>query len=263
MQLKVFYIRYSEGFYTHIICAAFFGACGGMEGFMEQYFPVIKSCALFHSMDEKEFGQLMSCLGAQVRSFKAEEYVFLAGDEINSIGVVLSGRIEIMKENLAGNKHILAILGPADMFAEGIVCTARRISPVTVQTKEEAKLLFIPYERVVKSCGSSCNFHISLIQNMMRVLGEKNMNLNRKLELLTLKGMREKIVSFLLNEAGERGSSIFQIMLNRSEMADFLNVSRTSMCRELARMKEEGLIDYYGNSFKLLNKERLVQYLSE
>jgi CRP/FNR family transcriptional regulator, dissimilatory nitrate respiration regulator len=228
---------------------------------MEKYYPIIRNCALFRNIGEKEFGSLMSCLGAQIRSFNEDDYVFLSGDEINSIGIILTGMIEIMKENLAGNKHILAILGPADMFAEGIVCTVRRISPVTVRVKEAAKILFIPYERVIKSCGSSCSFHIGLIQNMMVVLGEKNVNLNRKLELLTLKGMREKLASYLINEAGERGSSMFQIMLNRTELADYLNVSRTSMCRELARMKDEGMIDYYGNSFKIMNKTLLAQCL--
>ncbi len=228
---------------------------------MEQYYPVIKNCTLFRKIEEREFGHLMRCLGAQVKSFHAEEYIFFAGDEINFIGIVLSGRIEIMKENLAGNKHIVAILGPSDMFAEGIVCTMKRIAPVTVRVNEEAKILHIPYERVIKTCGNVCEYHFNLVQNMMVVLGEKNVNLNRKLELLTLKGMREKIASFLMNEAGDRGSSMFQIMLNRNELADYLNVSRTSMCRELARMKEEGLIDYYGNSFKILNKELLAECL--
>lgn len=228
---------------------------------MEQYYPVLKSCALFRTIGEMEFGHLMKCLDAQVKSYKSEEYIFFSGDEINQVGIVLSGIVEIMKESVAGNKHIVAFLGPADMFAEGIVCTVNRISPVTVRVKEDAKVLFIPYERVIKSCGNGCNFHISLIQNMMVVLGEKNVNLNRKLELLTLKGMREKIASYLLNEANERGSNMFQIMLNRTELADFLNVSRTSMCRELARMKEEGLIDYYGQSFKLLNKKLLAESL--
>lgn len=228
---------------------------------MEQFYPVLKNCALFRNIGQTEFGALMKCLDAQVKSFHSEEYVFLAGEEINFVGIVLTGVVEIMKENLAGNKHIVAFLGPSHMFAEGIVCTVRRISPVTVRVKEDAKILFIPYERVIKSCGNVCSFHISLIQNMMVVLGEKNVNLNRKLELLTLKGMREKIASFLINEAGDRGSNMFQIMLNRTELADYLNVSRTSMCRELARMKEEDLIDFYGSSFKIVNKERLAKCL--
>jgi CRP-like cAMP-binding protein len=228
---------------------------------MEQYYPVLKDCALFRRIGESEFGSLMKCLDAQVRSFRSDEYIFFSGDEINFVGIVLSGVIEVMKENLAGNKHIVAFLGASDMFAEGIVCTVKRISPVTVRVKEDAKILFIPYERVIKSCGNVCAFHINLIQNMMVVLGEKNVNLNRKLELLTLKGMREKIASYLMNEVSERGSSMFQIMLNRTELSDYLNVSRTSMCRELTRMKDEGLIDYYGNTFKVVNSKMLAKCL--
>lgn len=228
---------------------------------MENYIPILKKCSLFRNIEEAELGSLLKCLDSQVKTYASEEYIFLAGDMVNHIGIVISGVIEIMKESLAGNKHIVAFLGPSDMFAEGIVCTARRVSPVTVQVKEAATVLLIPYERVIRSCGNSCTFHIGLIQNMMIVLGEKNVNLNRKLELLTLKGMREKIASFLINEVRDRRSNTFQILLNRTELADYLNVSRTSMCRELARMKEEGLIDFYGHSFKILNKEALAQCL--
>lgn len=228
---------------------------------MEQYYEILKKCPLFRRIDENDMGALMGCLNVKVKSFEADEYIFFAGDEINAIGIVLQGMIEIMKENLSGNKHIVAFLGASDMFAEGIVCTERRISPVTVRMKEAGKILFIPYERIIKSCGTGCNFHITLIQSMMVVLGERNVRLNRKLELLTFKGMREKIASYLLGESNERGSNMFQIMLNRTELSDYLNVSRTSMCRELARMKDEGLIDFYGNSFKLINKTALAQCL--
>ncbi|MBH1942157.1 Crp/Fnr family transcriptional regulator [Mobilitalea sibirica] len=228
---------------------------------MEKHYPVLRKCVLFRNIEDMNYEHLLQCLGTQVRKYKEEEYVFFAGDVINHIGIVLSGVVEIMKENLAGNKHILAFIEPSGMFAEGIVCTAKRISPVTVQVKEDAEILFIPYERIIMSCGNVCGFHISLIQNMMIILGEKNFNLNRKLELLTLKGMREKIASFLINESLERKSNTFHIILNRTQMADYLNVSRTSMCRELARMKEEGLIDYYGHSFKILDMDELAQCL--
>ena len=229
---------------------------------MNKYNDVIKKCALFRNINDNNLEHLLTCLNSSVKTVKENEYIFIAGDKVNYVGIVLEGAVEVMKENLAGNKHIVAILELSDMFAEGIVCTLNRISPVTVRAREESKVLFIPYERITKSCGNVCSYHISLIQNMMVVLGEKNVNLNHKLELLTLKGMREKIASFLIKEAKNKGTSIFNIILNRTEMADYLNVSRTSMCRELARMKEEGLIDYYGHSFKILDKEGLVECLS-
>ncbi len=228
---------------------------------MEQYYPVLKRCSLFYGIEEDQLGNLLKCLNAQLKKYHTDEYIFLSGDEINYIGIILTGGAEIIKENLSGNKHIMALLGPSHMFAEGIVCTSERISPVSVRVKMESDILLIPYERVIRSCGNSCSFHIRLIQNMMIVLGEKNLGLNRKMELLIIKGMREKLASYLLSEAAKSDTSIFQIPLNRNELADYLNVSRTSMCRELARMNDEGLIDYYGNSFKLLDKPLLIKCL--
>lgn len=228
---------------------------------MEQYYPIFNRCALFRGIEERNYKHLLECLNAQVKHFDEEEFIFLSGDKISQVGVVLSGRVEVLKENLAGNKHIIAILDPSDMFAEGIVCTKSRISPVTVQAKEATLVMQIPYDRIIRSCGMSCTYHFGLIQNLMMVLGEKNVSLNWKLELLTLKGMREKLANYLLKASYVNGSKTFQVSLNRGELADFLNVSRTSMCRELTRMKDDGLIDLYGRSFKILDQERLAQCL--
>ena len=96
---------------------------------------------------------------------------------------------------------------------------------------------------------------------MMLLLGEKNYMLNHKIDLLMLKGMREKLATYLLNEAQHQNSYAFNIPLNRNELADYLNVSRPSMCRELSRLKAEGIIDYYKNTFKILDIEQLKKYL--
>ncbi|MHB8064426.1 MAG: Crp/Fnr family transcriptional regulator [Ruminiclostridium sp.] len=228
---------------------------------MDKNFGILSKCALFKNVNEEDFGSLLSCLNTYTKNYDNDEYVFFAGNEINYIGVILSGSAEIIKENLAGSRHIMAFLGPTHIFAEGIVCTAERISPVTLRVKEDSKILFIPYERITRSCGNSCAFHIQLIQNMMMILGEKNYNLNNKIELLTLKGMREKIAAYLLTESKNNNSLNFQIIPNRNELAQYLNVSRTSMCRELAQMKELNMLDYYQKSFKILDIEALKECL--
>lgn len=228
---------------------------------MENYNAVLSKCALFKNIKIDQYEPLLSCLNSYIKTFKNDEYIFFAGNEVNYIGVVLTGSAEIIKENPAGSKHILSFIGPSHIFGEGIVCTAFRISPVTIRVKEDSKMLFIPYERIIHSCGSACSFHLQIIQNMMMILGEKNLYLNTKIELLSLKGMREKIATYLLNESKEQNSLTFQIIPNRNELADYLNVSRTSMCRELARMKELNIIDYYQNSFKILSVEDLTNCL--
>lgn len=229
---------------------------------MDNYYPILLKSPLFRGIAEKDLASLLSCLQAHTKEYLPDSYIFTTGDEINLIGIILEGQIEIVKESLVGSRNIIAFLGPSHLFGEGVVCTTHRISPVSARTKTSSKILFIPYERITKSCSHSCAFHIHLIQNMLGILGDKNYTLNIKMELLLLKGMREKLTTYLLGEAQRSHSLSFHIKPNRNELAEYLNVSRPSMCRELARMKDEGLIDYYQNSFKLINLEELKNCLS-
>lgn len=228
---------------------------------MEQLYPILTKCPLFSYIKEDEYMGLLTCIRSYTKNYQSGEYVFFTGDEVNFVGIVISGSLELIKENPAGLKHILDFLGPSNIFAEGIVCTKKRISPVTVRAKEDCKILFIPYEKIIKTCGNSCSFHIQIIKNMMMILGEKNSSLNQKIELLMLKGMREKLAAYLMNEHKKAGSLTFQIIPNRNELAEYLNVSRPSMCRELGRMKDDGILDFYQNSFKILSLEHLAQCL--
>ncbi|MBB5335996.1 Crp/Fnr family transcriptional regulator [Pectinatus brassicae] len=228
---------------------------------MDEVYSVLSRCTLFENIGESEFKSLLSCVNSFTKKFKRDEYIFFAGDEINYIGILISGSIELIKEDLVGTRYIMDYLSPADIFAEGIACTKKHISPITVRTKQNSTVLFIPFDKIIKTCSNSCGFHVQLIKNMMLLLGEKNYYLNRKMELLMLKGLREKLATFLLAESNKRNSLIFAISLNRNELAEYLNVSRTSMCRELATMKSLGIIDYYKNSFKIISVDLLKENL--
>ncbi|MBE6024797.1 MAG: Crp/Fnr family transcriptional regulator [Cellulosilyticum sp.] len=226
-----------------------------------QLHTLLKS-ALFRNICLEDLIKLLPCLKIATKTFEAEHVILTQGTKVQYIYIILEGNVEIAKENFAGQKNIVSILPPSHLFGEGIVCTKERISPVVVTALTPVTLLLIPYERIIGGCEHSCSFHHSLIHNMMILLGEKNHYLNIKMDLVLLKGMREKIVTYLLSEACSNQSASFTIHLNRNQLADYLNVSRTSMCRELGRMKEEGLIDYYQNSFKILDEKKLHDALS-
>lgn len=230
---------------------------------MEQYYRILNKCPLFRNFSDMDFEHILPCLTIQVKKYKSDDFIFLLGDQVDVIGIVLEGTLEIIKENLIGNRHIIASLGPSNMFGEGIVCTKERISPVSVLTKTEATVMLIPYQKVITSCEKTCSFHIQLIHNMMLLLGEKNYVLNHKIDLLMIKGMKEKLATFLLYEAKRKGSNRFDIDFNRNELAEYLNVSRPSMSRELAAMKENGIIDYHMNSFHILSIEKLKECIDE
>ena len=222
---------------------------------------ILAQCALFRNITKEELTSLLPCLKPLIHTYTEDTIIFTQGTTIQYIYVILEGQVEIAKENFVGQKNIVSLLSAGKLFGEGVVCTSHRISPVSALALEDTKILLIPYERIVASCERNCTFHHSIVYNMMRLLGEKNYHLNIKMDLLLLKGMREKLATYLLAEAKTCQNTSFTLPLNRNQLADYLNVSRPSMCRELKRMKDEGLIDYYQNSFKLLDLKRLQDAL--
>ena len=226
---------------------------------MQNYLPILSRCPLFQDLSESEITTVLSCLNAQIRQFEPSDYLFFSGDTIENVGIILQGDLEIIKENLAGDRHIVTTLHPSDIF--GIVCTKARISPVTVKTKTLASILYIPYYKILSVCSHTCSFHTKIIYNMMILLGEKNYILNHKIDLLVIKGIKEKLAAFLLNMQKESGNKQFTINMNRNELAEYLNVSRPSMSRDLSSLKAEGIIDYHKNTFRILDEEKLTSYI--
>lgn len=229
--------------------------------FTHDQLNVLSQCALFKNITPDELKTLLPCLKPVLQTYNENMLIFNQGTIIQYIYVILEGKVEIAKENFAGHKNIVSLLTAGKLFGEGVVCTSHRMSPVSALALTDTKVLLIPYERIIINCEHNCTFHHSIIYNMMRLLGEKNYHLNIKMDLLLLKGMREKLATYLLAEAHIHESLSFTLPLNRNQLAEYLNVSRPSMCRELGRMKDEGIIDYYQNSFKLLDMKRLQDAL--
>lgn len=224
---------------------------------LEQYKDILRKVILFKGIELEELKNLIKCLDGNIRKYVKGSYIIREGEEINSSGIILSGKAEIIKENLLGNKSILSFLEPSEIFGEVIVCTEKKKSIVSVVATETVVVLHIDFDRIINRCCNNCNYHTRLISNMMRVIAEKNVALNIKMDYLLIKNMREKLSTFLFAKYKENNSLSFNIDLNRNELSDYLNVSRASMCRELSRMKDEGIIDYYRNGFKILNLKKL------
>ncbi|HOK43821.1 MAG TPA: Crp/Fnr family transcriptional regulator, partial [Thermoclostridium caenicola] len=162
-----------------------------------------------------------------------------------------------------GSRIVLHMLKPGDMFGEIIAFSDQSVWPATVQAMEDAVALFIPREKIIGECQRLCPWHRAIIRNMLRIVSNRALMLNKRLEILTIKSMRGKLCAFFLDQYRREGHATFTLSMNRNQLADFLNVSRPSMSRELARMKEEGLIDYHLSSIRLLDIPALERALDE
>ncbi len=212
---------------------------------------------LFEGMGEKDIKKVLACLDPIKKSYEKNELITRQGESFSRIGVVLSGRANVFREKASGLRLVMENIGPGDLFGEIAAFAGGDKWPATVQSMERSEIIFISKEKVLSGCGHACSWHQKLTGNFLAIISARAMMLSNKIEYLTIKSMRGKIAAFLYDQYSLKNNSDFDIGMNRNEMADFLNVSRPSLSRELKRMKEEEIIDFHLSQFKILDTKKL------
>lgn len=206
---------------------------------------------LFHGISENEISELLSCLGVKERKFLKNELVFRAGSSISEIGLVESGSVNIVVNFYWGNSHIFDHIGKGQVFAESYAAIPGKELLCDVVTCEETEVLFLNMRNMLTTCQRGCSFHTRIIQNMLRISAQKNLNLSSRMMHTASKFARERLLSYLSEQALEHGSSHFTIPFDRQQLADYLAVDRSAMSNELSKMQKDGLITYHKSEFKL------------
>lgn len=218
---------------------------------MREMLRDIKS-PLFEGINPQEREAVLGCIGYHVGSFRKGDIAAFGEENIRHIGIILSGTVDMIQEDLWGNRGLLLRMGKDEMFGETFACGSDNVSIVTFQVSEEGEILFLPFDRVMRSCSMACQFHHRLIENMVRLIAGKNRDLMRKVEVVSKRTIREKLLAYLSIQAQTQKSRYFEIPLGRVELAEYLCVDRSALTRELGKMKAEGLIDYDRNCFRIL-----------
>ncbi|HHW09118.1 MAG TPA: Crp/Fnr family transcriptional regulator [Firmicutes bacterium] len=216
---------------------------------------------LFQGIRNEDLSSLVKCLLPKRLDCRRGDYIIMAGDALDSIGVVVTGKAAVIKEKVTGERMVMTILEPGDLFGEMVAFAEEQPRwPATVQAQDDSTVLFIPRERIAGTCGENCPWHQILIRNMLRIVSERALVLNQKVNYLSIKSLRRRICVFLLDHYKKKGQTTLKLPLNRNEMADFLSVARPALSRELGRMREDGLIDYHLSTFRILNIDALQRY---
>lgn len=208
---------------------------------------------LFEGIDEKEKKAMLSCLEARKKSYLSGNIVFRRGGHTSYMGLVLSGAVHMVKDDFWGNRSILGEASAGSMFGEVYACLADRKLEVDVVAVEDTEVLFLDVKKILTVCSSACVFHTRLIRNLLTIMAEKNLMLTHKMEHMAQKNTRDKLLSYLSMESMKSGSAEFTIPFNRQQLADYLSVDRSAMSRELSHMKEEGILEYQRNRFRLIS----------
>ncbi|NLM76326.1 MAG: Crp/Fnr family transcriptional regulator [Clostridiaceae bacterium] len=226
----------------------------------KKFLLALKKCELFDGIEMDEISSLITCLTPVVKEYNRNDFIVKSGDDFHSLGIILDGEASVYKETLSGNRFLLKKIVPGEMFGEIAAFAKQQRWPAVVQANTAVTVCFVPKDKIVGRCSTLCSFHTRLINNMIGIVSERALLLRKKIDYVSIKTMRSKLCTFLYENYIKKGTNMFRIQMNREQLAEFLNVSRPSMSRELSRMRDEGIIDFHLSTFKILDIEKLKSY---
>ncbi|MBR0194698.1 MAG: Crp/Fnr family transcriptional regulator [Paludibacteraceae bacterium] len=218
---------------------------------MKEFVPVLKRTKLFSGVGDDDISTMLSCLEARLLTYKKGEHVLRQGEHLSDILVLAEGSLHIQRDDYWGNRSILGHIGVGEIFGEAYVAPESGTLLNDVIAVEDSAVFFFDVKRVISTCSSACRFHTMVVQNLFFAISEKNRGLVQKLDYMSRRTTREKLLSYLSEEAKKQNSASITLPFNRQQLADYLSVDRSAMSNELCKMRDEGLLEFQKNRFRL------------
>ena len=228
---------------------------------LDKYLDRLLYSSLFDGFDFETLKGMKGCLDLSLNQYEKGQNIVYRGDDFTKIGIVANGGATVLKENALGARNIVELLTVGAVFGEMAAFSKKAVWNFTVQANQNSKIIFIPKGRILGECQRLCPCHRRLIENFLTILSDRGLFLDKKIEYLTIKSVIGKISAYLYDQYLSHEKTSFELGLNRSELADFLCVSRPTLSREMAALRYKGIIDFYLNHIKIKDIEALKEYL--
>lgn len=219
---------------------------------MQELYPILQTCPLFDGIRAEDLPGMLTCLGARQIRTKKGQAIFREGDTVVFVGIVLTGSVQLIREDYYGNRSLVAHIGPTQLFGESYAFSGAQALPVSVVADEDSWCLLIDSRRISSCCSNVCDFHNRMISNLLRLVATKNLMLHQKIQVTSKRTTREKLMAYLLSQAKLHNSNSFTIPYDRQELADYLEVDRSGLSAEISKLRREGVLESEKNRFTLL-----------
>ena len=220
---------------------------------MEKYIRVLSQSQLFSQMTDAEIKKALEFTGAKTRSYKNKETILFVGDKIKSLGIIVEGGAVISREDFWGNSSVMAKLAPSQLFGMSYALSSNGLSEVNVIAEKPTKVMYFNIERLFGATEADSAIQSKIIKNLVIELANKNIQFSSKIEHISQRKLRDKILSYLSEISQRTKSSSFTIPFSRQQLADYLCSDRSALSNELCKLRDEGVIEFWKNHFKLYN----------
>ena len=219
---------------------------------MKTHYNEVKELRLFKSIKEEEFNRLYTSMGMYVKRYKKGSYIALSEEPVRCVSIVLEGVVHMESEDVWGNRTILVFMNRGDLFGETFACGTSQASVVNFLAARDVVALNIPFQAVMQLTPDMDRSQVQLMGNILTSIADKNVRLMQKLDIVSKRTLREKLLTYFSLMARAHGSNEFDVPLGRVGLGEYLCADRSALTRELSRMRDDGLIEYEKNHFRLL-----------
>ena len=210
---------------------------------MKEILSLLQGCPLFNGIRSEDLQGMLGCLGAKEIRVKKGQCIFLEGETPQYVGIVLTGAVQVLREDYYGNRSILTRIGPGELFGESYAFSGAKALPVSVVAEEDSWILLLDSRRITTCCCNACDFHNQVIFNLLQLVATKNLMLHQKIQITSKRTTREKLMAYLMMQAKLHGSKEFTIPYDRQALADYLEVDRSGLSAEISKLRKEKILE--------------------
>lgn len=206
---------------------------------------------IFEGINEKEQESIFECFSVSKRRFYAGEQILVYSEQLNNICIMLSGEARVYSLDEDGNSSVIEYLYKDDVFGEVFHFPFKGLEYIA-EAEKDSEVMFIDYEHIIHPCSRACMRHTLLINNLFAMTAEKLQTLELRINILAQRSVRQKLLAYLEYAGRSANGEKFSAGMSITELAAYINVDRSSLMREMKRMKEEGIIWSEGRWFRLM-----------
>lgn len=214
----------------------------------------LENTELFRGASRAELEEMLRCLDTEIRRYRKGETILRMGDRTRRLGLVLSGGVTLENNDAWGKRTVLGHVGEGEVFAETYACLPDQPLMVNAVAAAETRVLFLDVGRLF-SGQPGCVHQRVLVRNLLNITARKNLALSRRSFYTSSRTIRERLLSYLSDQAVLQGSDRFSIPFDRQGLADYLGVDRSALSNELSKLRREKLVYTEKNQFHLLKQE--------
>lgn len=212
----------------------------------------LQKSELFEEISSRDCQKMFGCLKVMKKEYKSGECIYSLEENEGQIGILESGSAYMERIDIDGNSTMLDHLGPGEIFGEMVAFSNQYGDSFRVICEKNCKVGYVPYKKIISPCGEACACHHQMIENLLSIISEKAQALSERIEIISNRTTRGKLLYYFQIQATKNGSRHFELPFSVTTLAEYLCVDRSAMAREISNMKSDGILEMSRRDVTLL-----------